>query len=205
MGQIGFYLLAVYPNLPLGYLYHITSFSPFLKGKLSSLFSLFSCGKFHMFFSIPVTLLWTLSCFGAGFLWTWEYWVTSPAYVIPNVNASTYIINCLYFTHYSLSCFFRILTSCLTHKLELCSASKWSLSRPQWHSAAFPKPLQVIESPVRHMSTSIFFSPSACNTLSEQTWTLPDTMSPIHLVGLGASEVSHSLFRIWLILYSLQI
>ena len=137
---------------------------------------------------------------------TWEYWVTSPAYVIPNVNAlSTYIINCLYFTHYSLSCSFCSLTSCLTNKLELCSASKWSLSCPQWHSAAFPKPLQVTESPVQHMSTSIFFSPPVCNTLSEQSWTLSDTMSPIHLVGLGASEVSHSLFRIWLILYYLQI
>lgn len=91
---------------------------------------------------------------------TWEYWVSSPAYFIPNVNASsTYIINCLHFTHYSLSCSFCSLTSCLTNKLELCSASKWSLRRPPWHSAAFPKPLQVIESPVRHMSTSIFFLP----------------------------------------------
>lgn len=91
---------------------------------------------------------------------TWEYWVSSPAYVIPNVNASsTYIINCSHFTHYSLSCSLCSLTSCLTNKLELCSASKWSLRRPPWHSAAFPKPLQVIESPVRHMSTSIFFLP----------------------------------------------
>lgn len=137
---------------------------------------------------------------------TWEYWVSSPAYVIPNVNASlTYIINCLHFTHYSLSCSFCSLTSCLTNKLELCSASKWSLRRPPWHSAAFPKPLQVIESPVRHMSTSIFFPPSVCNTLSEQSWTLYDTLSPIHLVRWGASEVAHRPFRILLILYSLQI
>lgn len=96
---------------------------------------------------------------------TWEYWVSSPAYVIPNVNASlTYIINCLHFTHYSLSCSFCSLTSCLTNKLELCSASKWSLRRPPWHSAAFPKPLQVIESHVKHRSTSIF-SPRQCATL----------------------------------------
>lgn len=63
------YLLAVCYNLPLRCLYRITSFSPFFKGKLSSLFSLFSGGKFHISFSIPVPFLWILPRFGAGFLW----------------------------------------------------------------------------------------------------------------------------------------
>lgn len=77
---------------------------------------------------------------------TWEYWVTCAVYLIPNVSASlTYIINCLYFTQQSLPCSFCSLTPCLTNKLELCS--------------------------VRHRVTSVFFSPSACNTLAEQSWT----------------------------------
>lgn len=203
-GPIG-YLLAVYHNLSLQFLYCITPFFTFFKGKLSSISVSSHMGNF----TCPFPFLPPLSELCLALVQvsseTWEYWVTSAAICCSKWECIINFINCLYLTHYSLSCSLHSLTSCLTKKLELCSASKWSLGRPQWHSAVFPKPLQVIESPVRHTNTSIFFFPSACHTLSEQSWTLPDTVSPIHLAGLGASEVSHSLFRILLILHSLQI
>lgn len=44
-------------------------FFTFFKGNLCRLFSLFSRERFHVSFLVPVTFLWTLSCFGAGFLW----------------------------------------------------------------------------------------------------------------------------------------
>lgn len=152
-----------------------------------------------MFFSIPITSLWTLSCFGAVFLQKLGVLCNQFCVCYSKCECIIDLHYCLYFTHYSLSYSLCSLTPCLTNKLELCSTSKWSLSHPQWNSAVFPKPPRVIESLVSQRSTSIF-SLLQCATLWAElnfVWHCVTHSSS----WIRCSEFSHNPFRMWLILY----
>lgn len=90
------YSLAEYHNLSLQYLYYITPFFTFFKGKLSSISVSSHMGNF----TCPFPFLPPLSELCLALVQvsseTWEYWVTNPAYIVPNVNASsTLLIACM--------------------------------------------------------------------------------------------------------------